>query len=244
MPLNIKTIYKDSSGNKRDPDKYSKELGQAHCELWSGRGKLGVLTWNPLNRLTATTNSGVELILTPDSITNGFIDSERTIGDKKEKELIKEYGDGVQKLINKYVNTDYTIGSSIVFPISINGEKIRWTMNIARGLNYKVHDRFDYTLECIKRFYEGNIDNPLQSALERSRKFFEIFTSFEDYVHFFFLDDLIDENGNVKSFTDIVDFSSPFPMTKEEYIKYLTKTMEFVEKRNTRISNWIEQNQI
>lgn len=241
MRLSVDTIYKDSSGSKRDPDKYSKELGQAHCELWNDRGRLGILTWSPLNRLFTKTDSGVELVLTPDSITNGFQNSERTIKDIKEKELIKGFGEEVQKLINKYIDTDYTIGSSIVFPISINGKKIRWTMNIARGLSYKVHDRFDYTLECIKRFYEGNNDNPLQSALERSKKFFDLFDNFEDYVHFFFLDDLIDENDNVRSFTDKIDFGSPFPLTKEEYIKYLTNTMKFVEKRNARILLWFNQ---
>ena len=36
----VKTIFRDSEGKNRDPDKYSKELGLAHCELWQ-QGQTG-----------------------------------------------------------------------------------------------------------------------------------------------------------------------------------------------------------
>ena len=239
--LNVETIYKDSKGLKRDPDKYSKELGEAHCLLWESKGKFGDFEWNSLNKLKTTIN-GVEYIFTPDSITNGFVDSERVIKgtNVKEKDAIKNYGNEVQSLVKEYQDTDYTIGSSIIFPVAINGEKIRWTMNIARGLSSLVHDRIDYTLECIKMFYEEKPNNPLQNALERSSKFFELFDSFEEYVDFFFLNDLVDSEGNVISFTGEIDFSNPFPQTKEKYKEYLTKMMTFVEKRNKRIQEYID----
>ena len=239
----IKAIYKDSSGKGRDPDKYSVELGEAHCKIWTKWGRLGFLTRNPYNKLSSSI-LGVDSVFTPDSITNSFRNSNRLIKGygTKEKTLISNFGEEVGALIDRYVETDYTIGSSIIFPVSINGKPIRWTMNIARGLSSKVHDRIDYTLECIKRYYDGNLDNPLQSAIERSSEFFKLFEGFNDYVDYFFLNDLLDESGNVKSFTGKIDFSSPFPLTKEDYIAYLTNTMEFVRKRNERMLKWYEEN--
>ena len=221
-----------------DPDKYCKELGEAHCLLWSSRKRLGTLKWNPLNRLMAFIN-GIEFVFTPDSITNGFCNSKRTVSkNETEQDVVSKYSEKTQELIKRYKETDYTIGSSLIFPISIDGESIRWTMNIARGISWKVHDRIDYTLECIKRYYDKNDDNPLQKALLKSAAFFDLFESFQDYVDFFFLNDLVNDKGEVISFTDTIDFTSPFPKSEEEYYKYLNNTMEFVKKRDARIKEW------
>ena len=242
MKLNIdtKTIFKVAS--EKDPDKYSKGLGEAHCTLWSSKNKLKNLQWTPYNKLI-TVIDGVEFIFTPDSITNSFKDSDRLVKGcgKKEKEVIKNYSQNVQRLIKEYVDTDYTIGSSIIFPISINGESIKYTMNIARGMSAKVHDRIDYTLECIKRYYEKTDDNPLIKAIEKSGAFFKLFNSFKEYVDFFFMNDLIDESGNVIGFTGLIDFNNPFPKTSEEYMTYLKNTMSFVEKRNRRIQEYVDK---
>lgn len=221
-----------------DPDKYSKPLGEKHCEMWSNKGKFKTLKWNPLNKLE-TIIDGVKFIFTPDSITNCFVGSRRkALIDKElrvEKDWIEELGDDVDSLIKDYKDTDYTIGSSIIFPVQIGDKRIGYTMNCARGLNYKVHDRIDYTLECIRRYYKKIDDNPLQNALERSAPFFDLFDSFEDYVDFFFLDDLVDADGNVICFTGKIDFKHPFPDDKEQYVQYIENTMEFVLKRNKRI---------
>ena len=243
MPLkiDIEKVYKDYT-SKLDPDKYNEGLGRAHCELWTSKEKLGVLEWHYLNKLT-TTIKDVEFIFSPDSITNSFRNSNRLIKSLgiKEKDLIANFGNDVDKLISEYLKIDYTIGSSIIFPISIGGNTIKWTMNQARGLSCRVHDRIDFTLECIKRFYEGNKDNPLQKALEKSAPFFILFNSFDEYAHFFFLEDLIDEKGNVISFTSTIDFTSPFPTTKEQYFQYLSNTIEFIKNRNAKILDWCNQ---
>ena len=55
-----------------------------------------------------------------------------------------------------------------------NGKK-RLTINGERGLNRRIVDRFDLTLECIRRYYL-NIDNPLQQTLQRYEKFFQLFS--------------------------------------------------------------------
>ena len=240
--IDVDEIFANSSNKSKDPDKYSKRLGKIHCILWNSRNKLGNLEWNPLNRLKTTIN-GMEYVFTPDSITNSFRNSDRLVRglNIKEKDAISNYGSKVQTLVDEYAKTDYTIGSSIIFPISIGGVPIGYTMNKARGLNQQVHDRFDYTLECIKRYYDKNTNNPLQSALEKSSAFFDIFNGFDEYVHFFFLEDLIDRDGNVISFTNKIDFDNPFPTNKDDYYKCLSNTMEFVKKRNKRIQDWCKQ---
>jgi hypothetical protein len=53
----------------------------------------------------------------------------------------------------------YTIGAMMVFP----GKRIdgKQTINGERGFNRKISDRFDLTLECIRRFYL-NSESPLE----------------------------------------------------------------------------------
>ena len=236
------TLNKDIDEGQ-DPDKHSKNLGEEHCKLWNHTSGFGKLEWNPYNRLTTTIN-GVEYIFTPDSITNCYIQSKRRVkGDTlTESEKVRSFGNEVASLIKDYEDTDYTIGSSLLFPISIDGKSLHWTMNRARGISYKVHDRIDYTLECIKRYYDKNDDNPLKKAIERSKEFFDLFSCFKDYAEFFFFDDFIAEEGNVISFTGDIDFDNPFPNTKEKYIEYIKNTMLYILKRNKRIEDYLSNN--
>ena len=63
----------------------------------------------------------------------------------------------------------YTIGGMMVFP----GNRIdrKMTINGARGCNRKIADRFDLTLECIRRHYLVQ-RSPLGETLARYREFF------------------------------------------------------------------------
>ena len=55
------------------------------------------------------------------------------------------------KELEKFVSLCSTIGGYIIFPSQrINNQM---TINGARGVNKKIRDRFDLTLECIRRFY-------------------------------------------------------------------------------------------
>src|SRR5262245_45252497 len=58
----------------------------------------------------------------------------------------------------------YTIGGMMLFP----GNQIdgKWTINQARGCTKQIGDRFDLTLECIRRHY-SNGDSPLSGVLGR-----------------------------------------------------------------------------
>ncbi len=113
----------------------------------------------------------------------------------------------------------YTIGGMMVFP----GNQIdrKPTINGARGLDARIADRFDLTMECIRRHY---LDEPspclLSDTLARYADFFGLFGDFAGYVDFFHLQDLVDEvTSTVKFFTPFEDFTaSPLPGTLDEYL--------------------------
>ena len=82
----------------------------------------------------------------------------------------------------------YTIGAMMVFP----GNQIdrKQTINVARGFNRTISDRFDLTLECIRRQYADK-ESPLTPTLSLYADFFALFCDFRGYVSFFLLDDLV-----------------------------------------------------
>jgi hypothetical protein len=75
----------------------------------------------------------------------------------------------------------YTIGGMVLWP----GNQIdgKWTINQARGCTGRIADRFDLTVECVRRHYEGDTTHPLADAFGRYRDFFDLFGSFAGSVH-------------------------------------------------------------
>ena len=47
------------------------------------------------------------------------------------------------------------------------------TINGMRGLNLKIADRFDLTLECVRRHYGGG-ESPLSAVLKANAAFFDL----------------------------------------------------------------------
>ena len=128
----------------------------------------------------------------------------------------------------------YTIGGMILWP----GNQIdrKWTINQARGCIGSIGDRFDLTVECVRRHYEGDRTHPLADTFDRYREFFELFDSFAGYVEFWLLDDLVEPDGAVKIFLPSDDFNrSPIPQTVADYLAFCECTVEFVMARNERI---------
>ena len=128
----------------------------------------------------------------------------------------------------------YTIGGMMVFPGNvIDGKQ---TINGARGFNGRIADRFDLTLECIRLHYRGE-DNPLRETLLRYAEFFALFGTFEGYVEFFVLEDLVSgDRSTVNFFTPFDGFrTSPVPNTVEAYVDYRNRSIEFIQARNERI---------
>ena len=133
-------------------------------------------------------------------------------------------------------NTRATIAGHAVFPAKKIDNKM--TINGARGINHKIQDRFDLTLECIRRFYIKE-SSPLSDPLERYSEFFNLFDDFEGYVNFFLYQDLVEEDySEIKFWHSFDNFvSPPLPTTVDEYLSYKTKVIEFIKARNQRMLN-------
>lgn len=127
----------------------------------------------------------------------------------------------------------YTIGSSILFPGNRIGTKM--TINGARGTHPRIADRFDLTLECIRRHYRGE-DSPLREVLDRYQNFFELFVDFDGYVEFWLLQDLLDAAGEIRFFHPFDGFrSTAVPKTVKDYLDYAHASNAFIVARNRRI---------
>lgn len=210
----------------RDPDRHSPTLIKYHRMLWQKplrNNKLFDLTFSEKNRLTHSSDLGV------------FELSSDTIGHtyrkwKRMAHIIKQIP---KSDIDSFLKTCRTMGGYIVFPANkINGN----TINQERGTNTKIRDRWDLTVECIRRHYVGG-ESPLSDTLVRYSDFFSLFSNFKSYVEFFHLQDVVSGDfKKVNFFLPFDDFQRvPTPKTKEEYIAYRQAVMLFINQRNTRI---------
>lgn len=130
-----------------------------------------------------------------------------------------------------------TIGAYLIFPNKRVDRK--QTINQARGISRLIDDRFDLTLECIRRFYI-NEPSPLDETFKRYASFFELFETFQGYVDFFLLNDLVSEHGNVKFYLPFDDFQSLPKFTDvDDYLLYKNKVELFVIARNKRIEEYV-----
>jgi len=221
--------FRAESGTK-DSDSASPTLRSYHRILWSkSLPSTGELKFreDPKSYLVATTPVG-DMRLTSDSITNSMA------GHKALFEIITKVP---ESLVAEVKSLGSTIGSRIVFPgDQIGGGK---TINVLRGFNVNIRDRFDLTLECIRRHYLSE-QSVLSNVLGRYGQFFSLFESFDGYVEFFLLQDLVNK-GKVKFLTDIdwPQSGGAYPQTVAEYELYANRTIEFVVKRNIRINGWV-----
>jgi hypothetical protein len=128
----------------------------------------------------------------------------------------------------------YTIGGMMLFP----GNRVdrKMTINGARGFHPSIKDRFDLTVECIRRHY-CNEHSPLSDTLERYAKFFRLFGNFRGYVEYFLLQDLVTEDCSaVRYLMPFANFTtSPVPGSLDAYKAYSQRAAGFIEARNRRI---------
>jgi len=136
--------------------------------------------------------------------------------------------------VNSLFSIGSTIGAYIIFPS--NRRNNQMTINQARGVNPRIWDRFDLTLECIRLFYE-NKESPLYSVFQRYSDFFNLFCDFRGYVDFFLLQDLVSLNySSVKFHIHHTEFKEPpLPKSLNEYYEYRENTISFVKARRQRI---------
>lgn len=216
-------VRTDSNG--KDPDYASPTLKAYHKALWSkslpngqtmelesGRGYY--LKWN-------------NMYFGSDSIIVSFMHARYKL-----RELVEGSIPNFESYRESYLKKSYTVAGSIIFP------QTRWSMNQARGCSRRISDRWDLTLECIRRFYAGE-NSPLDTALQRSKSFFELFVDFKGYVDFFLLQDCVDEDYNVRFWLDTPLFvNDPMPKSVESYLDWIKKELDFVEKRSIRIYDY------
>jgi hypothetical protein len=217
----------------KGPDTYSFTLCRYHKLLWSR-----VLPSGALFDLEVSRRDGVcslyhrselgEFFLTSDSITHTYT---RWSALKRITELFSEVENEAFRTLG------YTIGGMLVFPGNrVDGKQ---TINGARGCHWKIKDRFDLTLECIRRHYIGQ-RSPLEDALNRYGDFFALFEDFRGYVEFFLLQDLVvDDYSRVTFLMPFDDFrTSPVPGDVDSYREYRRLTIQFLKARNRRIDRY------
>ncbi len=214
-----------------DPDIASPTLQEYHRILWSrelpnGQTmvlKKGIgsnyLTWNGFR-------------FGSDSITATFRYKRYRCMLEKIASIVPAY----HKYVEDYLHRFYTIGGMMIFPKRMGG------INQSRGCNIQIKDRWDLTLECIRRYYRGE-QSPLYNVLAVDKPFFDLFADFKGFVDYFFLQDCVSDDYESVIFWegggDFRDF--PFPQTVDTYINWIDREIEFVEKRNERIKSFIEK---
>jgi hypothetical protein len=218
--------FRSDAGGK-DPDSHSPTLRRYHRLLWSKplpRGELFDLSDSTPGAYLHHSSALGTFLLSSDSVMPTFTrwPALRSITEQLPESETEAFG-----------TITYTIGGMMVFP----GRQIdrKWTINQARGCTRSISDRFDLTLECIRRQYSDR-GNPLSSTLSRYSDFFALFDDFRGYVRFFLLDDLVDDDLNVKFFLPFDDFAPPsVPHDVGSYREYRRRSTAFVEARNDRI---------
>ena len=227
MPIDIKfNVFSDTPKGK-DPDSYSPTLRRYHQILWSKNLPSGVKFDLDLKtpRLLHHKSELGEFFLSSDAIGHSF-------------KYVKKMSHIIDNISPNEIDSFYsilsTIGAYIIFPSTQIERKM--TINASRGVNHKIQDRFDLTLECIRLFYL-NKNNPLSDTFERYSSFFSLFQDFRGYVNFFLLQDLVDDQYLSVKFWhpfDSFDFS-PLPKNIPEYQVYKKNVIEFVTARNKRM---------
>jgi hypothetical protein len=225
-------MYTDANG--KDPDTYSRQLAIFHQRLWSKPCPNGEVL-----HLTIKGRSRFSLI--HQGTTERFVFKSDSIGHtmsrwKKMEPIMSQLP---KEEIQEFFDLASTIGGYIIFPSKQVDKKP--TINAIRGMNPKIKDRFDLTLECIRRYYLGE-PSPLHEHLVRYQSFFDLFVDFEGYVDFFLLNDLVAKNNQIKfclhfnSFDDYI----LLPINIINYLSYKSNVMRFINNRNNRMSEELD----
>jgi hypothetical protein len=223
----------------KDPDGDSPTLRRYNRMLWSKQLKSGeVLALEaPKVRshgyLVYTDPGGNKMWFGGDCITHSY---SRWSRPKALKEALAAL-DSDQRL--RYFDRPYTVGSAMIWPVKMGPPM---TINRARGWNWStIADRIDLTLECIRRHYAGSQDSPLSDNLIHYNDFFEKFDGFREFVDFFHFQELATDNyAQVKFFLPFEDFTKTgTPRSVDEYVAYREATLSFIDKRQRRMSEWV-----
>lgn len=228
--------YDPTKKSQRDPDIYSPTLRRYHRELWSRELPNGEIMdlkegKDPKDDYLIWKNFrfGSDTII---------IDFNNT-RDKEIIEKVKQEVGDYKSYFENLTRRSYTMGGTIIFP------KHDQSMNQRRGTNPRIADRWDLTLECIRRYYIGQT-SPLSDVIEGDKDFYALFCDFRGYVDFFFLQDAVTDDyskvniwcGNPNLDDD--NGKREVPQTTDEYFTFIENEYEFLDKRNKRIKEYCE----
>ena len=223
--IDISFDFRDDAQGK-DPDAYSPTLRRYHKFLWSKP-----LPGGAVLDLDDTTH-GHYLLHRSDELGEFSLSSDAVVASFRYRPMAQDE----PEQLKEFMHIGYTIGGMMVWQGNqING---KMTMNGARGCHPRIRDRFDLTLECIRRHYSGE-DSPLREVLARHADFFRLFGDFRGFVDFFLLQDAVTVDCDAVIFcAPLRDFStsSAVPQTMEEYREYRQRAIAFIEARNRRIA--------
>jgi hypothetical protein len=220
-------LRSDASG---DADTYSPTMRRYHRLLWSkplpGGAMFDLEEAGRKGSYYLRHNSELgEFKLSSDAITNRLL--------KQAKQVVAQIP-AEQMLPHR----GYTIGSAILFPKT--APPGRMTINRARGMRRKIADRFDVTLECIRRYYLGE-ESPLADVLSDQADFFALFEDFAGYTEFWLLQDLVEDDG-VRFWLPFDDFKGrAVPQDVESYLTFSRRREDFITARNARIDEYAGQ---
>ena len=143
--------------------------------------------------------------------------------------------------VKAFYDLGCTIGAYVVFPypVQVDGMWQR-SINQERGTKREIRDRFDLTLECIRRHYLGE-RSPLETLALHS-DFFHLFGDFRGYVDHFLLNDLVDDDtGTIRFYLPFDGFErDALPTSAEEYHEVMRRSTDFVRARNERIAQYAD----
>ena len=225
---------------KGDPDDKDRVLYHLHEFLWSKPLPCG----DEFNlEMTENKETRYKPRLFHDSVPGRFLSSDGITHTYQNWKSMSEVIEIIQqenpKEICEFYDLSCTIGGYIIFPSKRNNGKIKG--NTINQMRKPVHnDRFDHTLECIRRWYENEEDksNPLYDCLQRYCDFFYLFkdsdgkNGFKGYVDFFFLDALVDKDYKVLFWLDDFGVRNPLPNDADKYRRYMKNVSKFIKERN------------
>jgi hypothetical protein len=222
--IDITFDFRSDTPPGKDPDTFSPTLRSYHQLLWSKP--------LPSGELFELDVSGPPYYLHHRSALGEFwLSSDAVVPTFSRLAPIVDQIPEVER--EEFKRIGYTIGGMMIFPANKVDRKM--TINGARGCHPRIKDRFDLTVECIRRHYLEE-PSPLSDTLARYADFFGLFEDFSGYVDFFHLQDLVENASTVKFFTPFADFAaSPLPRTVDAYLRYRQHAIEFIESRNRRI---------
>lgn len=224
MPFDIDYDFRRDTPIDKDPDLYSKTLKAYHKKLWSKPLPNGLeFALEEKGYLYHGSQLG-EFHLGSDAITHSY----------KNTKSLSEITAKIPDVVDDLFNQGCKIAAYTIFPSKQINRKM--SINQARGVNSKIKDRFDLTLECIRLFYQRE-NSPLTDVLNRYGSFFKLFNDFKGYVEFFLLQDLVNEDySTIKCYLPFNDFSDvPLPRNADEYVEYAKNTKKFLKARSQRI---------